>query len=165
MMITTFTPAPALQHFNHETEVSIETDVSEYVSAGVLSQRDNEGVLHTVPYCSKKHTPTECNYDIYDKELMAIIKGLEEWRPECEAARYPLQLITDRQNLEYFMTKKMLNRRQARWSEFLIRCDQHIIYGLGKSNERADALSRRLPDLLEGGDERLQSMEHVVLKP
>jgi len=81
------------------------------VSAGVLSQRDHEGVLHLMAYCSKKHSPAECNYDIYNKELMAIIKALEEWRPECEGAAYPLQLITDHKNLKYFMSKKLLNRR------------------------------------------------------
>jgi hypothetical protein len=79
-------------------------------------------------YYSKKHSPAECNYDIYDKELMAIIKALEEWRPECEGATYPLQLITDHKNLEYFMTKKLLNRRQARWSEFLTQFDYKIVY-------------------------------------
>jgi len=41
---------------------------------------------------------------------MAIIKTLEEWRPECEGAAYPLQLITDHKNLECFITKKLLNR-------------------------------------------------------
>jgi len=109
MMVTAFTTAPALRHFDHEREVIIETDASDYVSAGVLSQRDDEGVLHLVAYYSKKHLPAECNYDIYDKELMAIIKALEEWRPECEGAAYPLQLITDHNNLEYFMTKNLLN--------------------------------------------------------
>ena len=88
-MVTAFTMAPALRHFNHEREVIIETDASDYVSAGVLSQRDDEGVLYPVAYYSKKHSPAECNYDIYDKELMAIIKALEEWRPECEGAAYP----------------------------------------------------------------------------
>jgi ribonuclease HI len=118
-MVTAFTTAPALQHFDHEREVIIETDASDYLSAGVLSQKDDEGVLHSVAYYSKKHSPAECNYEIYDKELMAIIKALEEWRPECEGAAYPLQLITDHKNLEYFMTKNFLNRRQARWSELL----------------------------------------------
>ena len=83
-----FTTAPALRHFDHEREIIIETDAPDYVSAGVLSQRDDEGVLHPVAYYSKNHSPAECNYDIYDKELMAIIKALEEWRPECEAAAY-----------------------------------------------------------------------------
>jgi hypothetical protein len=109
IMVTAFTTAPALRHSDHEWEVIIETDVSDYVSAGVLSQWDNEGVLHPVAYYSKKHLPAEWKYDIYDKELMAIIKALEEWRPECEGAAYPLQLITDHKNLEYFMTKKLLN--------------------------------------------------------
>ena len=112
-MVEAFTTAPTLRHFDHEREVIIETDASNYVSAGILSQRDDEGVLHPVAYYSKKHSPAECNYDIYDKELMAIIKALEEWRPECEGAAYPLKLITDHKNLEYFMTKKLLNRRQA----------------------------------------------------
>jgi len=164
-MITAFTTAPALRHFDHEREVIIETDASDYVSAGVLSQRDDEGVLHPMAYFSKKHSPAECNYDIYDKELMAIIKALEEWRPECEGAAYPLQLITDHKNLEYFMTKKLLNRRQARWSEFLTRFDYEIVCRPGKSNGKADALTRRPGDLPEGGDERLKNMEQVVLKP
>jgi hypothetical protein len=99
-MVTACTTAPALQHFHREREVIIKTDASDYMSAGVLSQRDDEGVLHPVAYYSKKHSPAECNYDIYDKELMAIIKALEEWRPECEGAAYPLQLITDHKNLE-----------------------------------------------------------------
>ena len=52
---------------------------------------------------------------------MAIIMALEEWRPECEGAAYPLKLIADHKNLEYIITKKLLNRQQAWWSEFLTR--------------------------------------------
>jgi hypothetical protein len=128
MMVAVLTTAPALRHFDHQREAIIETDASDCVSAGVFSQRDDEGVLHPVAYHSKKHSPAECNYDIYDKERMAIIKALEEWRPECEGAAYPLQLITDHKILEYFMTKKLLNRRQARWSEFLTLFDYEIVY-------------------------------------
>jgi hypothetical protein len=164
-MVTAFTTALAFRHFDHEREVIIETDASDYVSAGVLSQRDDEGILHPVAYYSKKHSPAECNYDIYDKELMAIIKALEEWRPECDGAAYPFKLITDHKNLEYFVTKKLLNTRQAPWSEFLTRFDYEIVYHPGKSNGKADALTRRPGDLPEGGDERLKNMEQVVLKP
>jgi len=89
-MVTTFTMAPVLWHFDHEREVIIESDVSDYVSAGVLSQCDYEDVLHPVAYYSKKHTLAKCNPDIYDRELMAITKALEEWRLECEGAAYPL---------------------------------------------------------------------------
>ena len=164
-MVTAFTTAPALRHFDHGREVINETDGSDYVSAGVWSQRDDEGILHPVAYYSKKHSLAECNYDIYDKELMAIIKALEEWRRECEGAAYPLQLITDHKNLEYFMTKKLSNRRQARWSEFLTGFDYNFVYRPGMSNGKADALTRRPGDLPEEGDERLKNMEQVVLKP
>jgi hypothetical protein len=96
---------------------------------------------------------------------MVIIKALEEWRPESEGAAYPLQLITDHKNLEYFMAKKLLNRRQAQLSEFLTRFDYEIVYQPGKLNGKADALTRRPGDRPEGGDERLKNMEQVVLKP
>jgi hypothetical protein len=69
----TFTSASILACFNPDQDVIVETDTSDYVSTGVLSQYDNHNVLHRVAYFSKKHSPMECNYEIYDKELMAII--------------------------------------------------------------------------------------------
>jgi hypothetical protein len=107
-----FTTALILCYFNHEREVILETDVSDYISAGVLFQRDDKGVLHSVSYFSKTHSPAECNYDIYDKELMAIIKALGQWRPQCEGAKHKLQLLTDHMKLEYFRTKQLLNSSQ-----------------------------------------------------
>jgi hypothetical protein len=97
----------------------IETDASDWVGAGILSQYDDDGVLRPVAYFSKKFTPQECNYEIYDKELLAIIRAFEEWRGELEGAEYPIAVITDHRNLEYYMTTKKLTRRQARWAEFL----------------------------------------------
>jgi len=108
-MVTAVKTAPVLRNFDHDRDVIIETDASDYVCAGVLFQCDDDAVLHPVVYCSKKHSPAECNYDIYDKSLMANIKALEEWRPECEGAWYPLELITEHQNIEYFMRKMLLN--------------------------------------------------------
>jgi hypothetical protein len=69
----TFTSAPVLARFDPDWEVIVETDASDYVSAGVLSQYDDDNVLHPVAYFSKKHSPVERNYEIYDKELMAIV--------------------------------------------------------------------------------------------
>jgi len=123
MMVSTFTTAPVLWHFDQDRELIIETDTSDYVLAGVLSQHEDDRVLHPVANCCKKYSPAEFHSDIYNKELMAIIKTLEEWRPECEGDAYHLELITNHKNLEYFMTKKLLNRREARWSEVLTRFD------------------------------------------
>jgi hypothetical protein len=61
----------------------------------------------------------ECNCEIYDKELFAIFKSLEKWRPELQGTQEPFEIITDHKNLEYFMTTKALNQCQVRWSEFL----------------------------------------------
>jgi len=112
-MIAAVTTAPVLHHFDDEREVINETDASDHVSAAVFFQRDDEGVLHPVAYLSKKNAPAECNHEIYHTELMAIINVLQECRPGCEGAKYQLQLITDHKNREYFMTKKLFNRRQA----------------------------------------------------
>jgi hypothetical protein len=135
------------------------------VSEGVLSQRDDKGVLHPGAYYSKKDSTAECNYDRYDTEPMANIQALEEWRPECEGDAYPLQLITDHKNLEYFMTKKVLNCRWAGRSEFLTPFHYETVYMPGKSNRITDALRRSPEDIPEGGDERKKNIEQVFLQP
>jgi hypothetical protein len=71
--------APVLRHFDYKCQIIVETDASDYISAGILSQYDDEGILHPVAFFSKKHTPAECNYEIYDKELMAIVRAFKEW--------------------------------------------------------------------------------------
>ena len=159
-----FTEAPVLKPFDWTRPVIVETDSSDYVSAGVLSQYDDEGVLHPVAFFSKKHSVTECNYEIYDKELLAIIRCFEEWRPELEGTPSPIKVITDHRNLEYFMTTKLLNRRQARWSEFLSRFNFKIHYRPGKQGAKPDALTRRSEDLPQEGDERLLHQSQTVLK-
>ena len=78
MLKTAFTTAPILAHFDHNRDVIVEIDASNYVSAGVLSQHGDDGLLHAVAFFSKKHTPAECNYEIYDKELMAIVQAFAE---------------------------------------------------------------------------------------
>ena len=78
-------------------------------------------------FYSKKNSPTECNYEIYDKELRAIIRAFEECRLHLEGLRNPIQVLSNHKNLEYFMSTKLLNRQQARWSEFLSHFDFRII--------------------------------------
>ncbi|KAH0604189.1 uncharacterized protein H6S33_007220 [Morchella sextelata] len=105
--------------FRPRKEITVETDASDYVSVTVLSQYNDNGTLRPVTYFSKKHSPAECNYEIYDKELLAIIRSLEEWRPELEGAAHPITVISDHKNLKYFMSTKQINRRQPHWAEYL----------------------------------------------
>uniref|UniRef100_A0A9Q8LHQ9 Transposon Tf2-9 polyprotein n=1 Tax=Passalora fulva TaxID=5499 RepID=A0A9Q8LHQ9_PASFU len=142
-----FVENPLLQHFDFELETRVETDASDGVVGGVLLQRRSpESPWLPVAFLSKKLTATECNYEIYDKELLAIVKAFEEWRPELEGSAMPVQVSSDHKNLVYFMKSKLLNRRQARWSEFLSRFNFVISYTPGKANSMADALTRRPGD-------------------
>ena len=113
--ITKFTIAVASLHYSPQREVIIETDASDYVSKRVLSQHDDDVVLHPVAHLSKNHTPAVCNDDIYDHELMVSIEAIEEWGLECECAVYPIQLVTDYKNCKYYIMTKLLNRRHAPW--------------------------------------------------
>lgn len=158
-----FTSAPILVHFDWDKEIILETDASDYVTAGVLSQRGHDGTLHPVAFYSKKNSPAECNYEIYDKELMAIVRAFEEWRAELESVISPIQVLTDHKNLEYFMSNKLLSRRQARWAEYLSRFNFKIIYQSGKKNTKPDSLTRRSGDLPKEGDEP-QNFS-TILKP
>ncbi|KAB5587545.1 Retrotransposable element Tf2 [Ceratobasidium theobromae] len=98
--------------------------------------------------------PAERNYDIFDKELLAVIRALKEWRHLLEGSAEPVQIITDHKNLEYFSQSKHLNRRQIRWMAFLADFNFQIVYRPGSQNKKADILSRR-SDLtpVKGGGE------------
>lgn len=104
-----FTNAPILTHFDAEKPIIVETDALDYVSAGALSQHDDHGILHSVGFYSKKHSPTKCNYEIYDNKLLAIIRGFEEWAPLLESTPSKIQVLSDHRNGGYFMTSKLPN--------------------------------------------------------
>ena len=95
---------------------------------------------------------------------MAIVRCLEEWRSECEGSPHVIEILSDHRNLEYFMTTKLLSRRQARWSEFLSRFNFRITYRPGKAGGKPDALTRRSGDLPKEGDSRLTYQSQTILK-
>ncbi len=125
----------------------IEIDASNYVFKNILSQYDENKILHSIAYFSKKHNSVECNYEIYDKELMIIVCAFEKWRSELEDSIYSVEMITNHKNLEYFMSTKQLSRHQARWSEFLSRFNYCIAYRLDKVDDKSNALTRCSEDL------------------
>ncbi|RHW29194.1 hypothetical protein D1B32_23565 [Oceanobacillus profundus] len=86
----------------------------------------------------------EHNYQVADKEMLAIIRALEMWRHYLEGARHKFEIWSDHKNLNYFMSSQDLNRRQARWALYLSRFDFTLIHKPGTSMTKADALSRRV---------------------
>ncbi|RYO45643.1 hypothetical protein AA0116_g13106 [Alternaria tenuissima] len=109
-------------------------------------------------------TLTKCNYEIHDKELLAVIRCLEEWDAELRSVK-SFKVITDHKNLEYFMKPKLLSERQVRWAALLSRYNMEMLYRPGKENVRADALSREQDMPEDAEDERLQKRIIQVLKP
>ena len=141
-----FTEAPVLRHFDPEDMIVLESDASDYAIAGILSQYDKEGVLRPVAFYGRTMIAAELNYDIYDKELLAIVECFRLWRHYLEGAKYTIQVFTDHNNLQYFTTTKQLSRRQARWSERFASFDFVINYRPGRLGAKPDAITRR-PDV------------------
>jgi len=159
-----FTTAPILAHFDAAKPVIIETDTSDYAIGAVLSQRDNENRLHPVAFHSRKFQPAEINYEIHDKELLAVVDAFKHWRRYCEGATHQIQVYSDHQNMEYFTTTKVLNRRQARWAQELAGIDFRIYYRPGTKNGKPDALSRRSEYRPEKGGVENQPITTVLGK-
>ena len=133
--------APILQHYNPELESMLETDASDGVVGGVLSQLHTDGEWHLVAFFSKTMAPAECNYEIHDKEMLAIIRSLSQWQAELEGSSSRIKIYMDHKALEYFMTTKQLTSRQAWWAEVLSQFFFTIMYHPGKQNTKADALT------------------------
>lgn len=160
---TALCSAPILHHFQTDYETMIETDASDGVVSGVLSQRQKDDLWHPVAYYTKTMKKAENNYPIHDKEMLAIVRAFEQWRAELEGASRPTLVYSDHEALEYFMTTKKLSGRQARWAELLARYHFEIKYRPGRENTLADILSRRGQEVAVSKEERDQERHQVLL--
>ena len=142
------TTAPLLMHYNPALPTQVETDASDGVIAGVLSQQHPPGIWKPIGYFSKTMSPAELNYQIHDKELLAIVKSFQQWRADLARTNTVVRVWTDHKALEYFMSTKQLNQRQARWAEVLAEFYFSIAYRPGTKNILADTLSRREQDVI-----------------
>ena len=138
-----FLKAPVLVMPDQDKPFHLETDASAFASGGVLMQKDDNGHLHPCSYLSRTFTGTEQRYQIYDRELLALIRGLTEWKVYLEGARHTVTVYIDHDNLRYFRSGQTLNKRQARWSLFLSQFPLQLIHKPGKTMILSDALSRR----------------------
>ena len=137
-----FTQEPILKIYQSKLETIVETDASDFALGACLLQK-HENAWHPVAYYSRKMTPPELNYDIYNKELLGIVAALKEWRAFLQGTEKPFVVKTDHKNLTGFLTTKELNRRQVRWAEMLAEYHFEIQHTKGTENARADALSRK----------------------
>ena len=116
-------------------------DSSDFTTGAVLAQHNLEDdKWHPVTFLFKSLSPVERNYEIHNKEMLAIVRPLKEWRHFLEGAEHQGEIWTDHKNLEYFMSAKKLNRRQARWLLLLARFDFLLHHCPGKTMGKSDTL-------------------------
>jgi len=139
-----FTKEPVLVASDLDKKMRMEVNASDYATEGVLSMEYENGKWRPVAFLSKSLNKTERNYEIHDKEMLAIIRGLENWRHLLEGIYFKFEIWMDHKNLEYFMKMQKLNCRQAQWVLYLSRFDFMLKHVPETKMEKADGLSRQL---------------------
>ncbi|KAL5497679.1 hypothetical protein ACEPAH_2610 [Sanghuangporus vaninii] len=132
---------PVLTIPNNDDPFRVEADASDFATGGVLLQKQ-EGKWKVIAYRSSTLLDAERNYEIYDKEMLAIVQALKEWRQYLQGANQPFEVWTDHANLTYFKAPQKLNRRQARWRLDLAEFDFMLVHKPGKMLGKTDLLSR-----------------------
>jgi RNase H-like domain found in reverse transcriptase len=161
---------PVLRQPNFHHKFYLQTDASTYSVGTVLPQEGEPSwtnklmrgkpKLHPVAYYSATFTPTEHNYNIYKRELLAIMKALSHWQPYLGWTKEPFTIMMDHANLQYWKSPKNLNWRTARWHADLQEYDYEILYIPGKENTPPDVLSR--PPGMNQGKEDNQSITIIL---
>jgi RNase H-like domain found in reverse transcriptase len=107
-------------------------------------QDPHKNFLHPIVYYSVSFIAAEQNYDIYERELLAVVKAFKHWRLHLGWTKFPIMVVTDHANLAYWKEPKDLNCRMARWHALLQDYWFNVQITLGKSHVAADFLSRPL---------------------
>ena len=115
----TFLSVPVIKMLDTTKPFFVMTDASLTTSGRVLMQKDTKGDLHPCAYHSATFSPTERNYDIYDRELLTVIQALKQWWYYLTGTEHPVTVITDHKNLGYFKQPQNLTCQQAQWWLFL----------------------------------------------
>jgi len=103
----TFTRAPLLRHWEPDLPLVLETDTSDLALAAILSIH-TDGDIHPIAFHSQTLQAAELNYNVHNKELLAIVEAFKKWRHYLEGTVNPVEVITDHKNLTYFCSSKTL---------------------------------------------------------
>ena len=157
-----FISSPILNLWDPDRPTRLEVDASGFATGGALLQQDETGIWHPIAFRSSSMQPAERNYEIHDREMLAIIEALKDWRHFLEGLPAPFEIITDHSNLRYWRTTQDLSRRQARWATYLSRFHFTLTHRPGKANTQADPLSRFPTHQVTDAEDNRQQ---VVLHP
>jgi RNase H-like domain found in reverse transcriptase/Integrase zinc binding domain len=147
-LIAIVTSDLVLHRPDYQKPFTLEVDASQYATGTILYQENKEGRLCPVGYHSHTFNPAEQGYDVHDRELLAVMRGLQQWRHLLLSSPFQTTVITDHANLQYYRQPQKINRRVARYLGDLAEYDFRLVHKPGKQN-KANHLSRR-PDYDEG---------------
>jgi RNase H-like domain found in reverse transcriptase len=151
---------PVLQQPHPDRPYTVEVDASQYATGAILQQPDKAGHLRPVGYDSQTFNDAERGYDIHDRELLTVIRGLLAWRHLLVGSPHKIRVLTDHSNLKYYRHLQKISHRVARYLPKMAEFDFELIYKPGTTN-KADHLSRR-PDYDDGS---LDNQDVTVLPP
>ncbi len=152
-----------LRHFDLKWQAILKIDASNYVKDEILSQYNNERVLHSMTFYSKSMILAEINYHIYDKKLLVIIRCFEHWRLELKCTELLIQMFINYQSLKIFMKNKQLSRWQVNYLNILSKFNFQIIFRSGKINTKVDALIRMSLTNVSESAQRLEDHFQTIL--
>jgi len=136
---------PVLAVPDLDKEFRVEANASNYATEGVLLMKCSDNLWRPVAFISKSLSNIKRNYEIHNKEILAVIRYLEVWKHFLEGTTVKFEIWTDHKNLEYFMKVQKLNQKQARWALYLSRFNFMLKHIPGSKIGKANSLSRR-PD-------------------
>src|SRR5258705_6348232 len=137
------TSAPILTFPSQSGCFCLECDTSNFATRVVLSQAQADGMHQPIAFMSKGFSDAEHNYQIHDKEMLAIMRALDEWHHFLEGATEKFKILMDHWNLTYFRDAQKLNHQQVHWSLFLLCFDFSLCHQPGQLMGKPDALSQR----------------------
>jgi len=152
-----------LRHFDLKRQAILKIDALNYVKGEILSQYDDEKVLHSMIFYSKSMILAEINYHIYDKKLLVIIRCFEHWQLELKCTELFIQIFINHQALKIFMKNKQLSRRQVNYLNILLKFNFQIIFKSGKMNTKVDALTRMSLANVSESAQRLEDCFQTIL--
>ena len=150
-LISTVTEGPTLAQPDMSRPFFLQVDASAYATRAILSQQDDRGKHRAIGFLSKTFNEAERNYNIHDRELLAVFRGLAHWQHLLLSSPHVTTVLMDHKNLEYYKEPHHINRRVARYVQRMQDYNFVIKHILGESN-KSDALSRR-PDYNKGVDD------------
>ncbi len=152
-----------LCHFDLKRQAILKTDASNYVKDKILSQYDNERVLHLMIFYSKSMILAEINYYIYDKKLLVIIWCFEHWWLKLKCIKLFIQMFIDHQTLKIFMKNKQLSWQQVNYLNILLKFNFQIIFKSGKMNTKINVLIRMSLANVSESARRLEDYFQTIL--